>query len=199
MRKIAKLYSILAIMGEGKSESLIRRKSARDRKGLKTLALKPKVDNRNGSTECFICSRNGSKTQARWILDNENLCVKVQQIIKNEFKPKDIYVDEINFLSSNQIEQLRDVVDMFDINVFCYGLMTDFTSYMFESSKRLLEIGNRDCIEFLHDTCDSEGNKPIINARINNGYIIYNGNQIEVGDSQYIPQTYKNWKNGVIK
>lgn len=196
---MAKLHATLACMSEGKSQDLLRKKFSKDKNNIPNIALKPRKDTRDGTVECFIKSKSGGKSTAHWIDEGENIQVKIHQMILKGFKPRYIYVDEINFLSPNQIEQLRNIVDMFDIDVHCYGLMTDFTSHMFDSSKRLLEIANRDCIKFLHDSCDSDGNIPNVNARINNGNIIYNGNQIEVGDSQYIPQTYKNWKNGVIK
>ena len=70
------------------------------------------------------------------------------------------------------------IVDRLNINVMCYGLRTDFTTNLFEGSKRLMELA--DSIEEVKTLCHC-GNKAIVNARFNNGELVTEGDQIVIG------------------
>jgi len=96
-----------------------------------------------------------------------------------------ILVDEAQFLTSEQVEELGAIADTKNINVICYGLRTDFQSRLFDGSKRLFELA--DTIEEIKSSC-SCGSKTIMNARINyDGNIIDEGDQIVVGgEDKYI-------------
>ena len=83
------------------------------------------------------------------------------------------------------------------IPVFCYGLKTNFKSELFEGSKRLLEIA--DDIEEIKSIC-SCGKKAIINAKYENGEIIYEGNTVDIGGNEkYIALCYECWLEGCIE
>ncbi len=111
--------------------------------------------------------------------------------------PNAVIIDEAQFLTKLQIEDLKRVVVTFNIPIFCYGLRTDFQSNLFEGSKRLFEIA--DSISEIKSICHC-GNKAIINARINNDKIIYDGEQIELGSNEkYIGLCYKCWLDGKLK
>ena len=103
-------------------------------------------------------------------------------------------IDEAQFLSTAQVDQLSRIVDDFGSNVICYGLRTDFQSHLFEGSKRLFEIA--DTIDEIKSTCNC-GNKTIINARIDsNGDIVEEGAQVEIGgDERYVAVCRKCWRN----
>lgn len=96
-----------------------------------------------------------------------------------------ILVDEAQFLTADQVDQLARIVDDFGVNVLCYGLRTDFQSKMFEGSRRLFEIA--DTIDEVKSTCTC-GRKTIINARIDaNGNVVTDGDQVEIGgNDKYI-------------
>jgi len=193
------MYGILACMGVGKSEDLIREYNSYKLNNMEVLALKSRIDTREGNDECYISSRNGNKIKAQWIEKDENIFNKVQYAITiNKNIIKAVILDECNFLSISQIEQISDVVDYLDIDCYCYSLLTNYMSYQFEGSKRLIELANHDCIRFM-TTRDSEGNIPSINAKIVNNEVIKQGEEIEIGDSQYKSITRKNWKLGRIK
>jgi thymidine kinase len=103
-----------------------------------------------------------------------------------EYTPiKWILVDEAQFLTSKQVEELAAISDNFNINILCYGLKTDFKTNLFEGSKRLFEIA--DSFEEIKSSCYCN-NKTLVNARINeNKDIITDGEQIEIGgDDKYI-------------
>ena len=107
-----------------------------------------------------------------------------------------IFVDEAQFLTEEQVDQLSDVVDYLGINVMCYGLRTDFKSRLFPGSKRLFELA--DTIEEIKSTCEC-GNKTIINARVDkDGNVLKNGPQTLVGgDDRYISICRKCWKRSI--
>lgn len=64
--------------------------------------------------------------------------------------PSWLLIDEAQFLTPAQVDQLAHVVDDYGCNVVCYGLRTDFTSHLFEGSRRLFEIA--DSIEEIKST-----------------------------------------------
>ena len=94
-------------------------------------------------------------------------------------------VDEAQFLTEEQVDQLAHLVDETDVNIICYGLRTDFKTKLFPGSKRLFEIADK--FEELKSTCQC-GNKALINARIDsNGYVVEDGPQVECGaEDKYI-------------
>lgn len=108
------------------------------------------------------------------------------------YKPqlKWVLVDEAQFLTKEQVDQLAALVDKFGISVMCYGLRTDFKTQLFEGSKRLFEIA--DTIEEIKSSCECD-NKCIFNARIDkHGNVVVDGEQIEIGgDDRYISMCRK--------
>ncbi|EKS4345040.1 hypothetical protein UT300006_39940 [Clostridium sp. CTA-6] len=185
-------------MGVGKSEDLIREYNSYKLNKMNVLALKSRIDTREGIEECYISSRNGNKIPAQWINLDDNILTKIMEYIDTEGNIKAIIIDECNFLSEEQINQISDIVDILNIDCYCYSLLTNFKGYLFEGSKRLIELADHDCIRFMV-TRDSEGNIPNVNAKIINNKIVKDGNEIEIGDAQYKPITRKNWKQGTIK
>ncbi len=107
-------------------------------------------------------------------------------------------IDEAQFLTSEQVDQLSRIVDDYGSNVVCYGLRTDFKSKLFEGSRRLFEIA--DTIDEIKSTCTC-GHKTIINARIDqNGDFVEEGAQVEIGgDERYIAVCRKCWRNKRIE
>ncbi len=107
-------------------------------------------------------------------------------------------IDEAQFLTEIQVDQLARCVDDFGCNVMCYGLRTDFKSRLFEGSRRLFEIA--DTIDEIKSTCTC-GRKTIINARIDsNGDFVEEGAQVEIGgDDKYIAVCRKCWRNKRIE
>lgn len=96
-----------------------------------------------------------------------------------------ILIDEAQFLTSQQIDELAYIVDNKNINVICYGLRTDYLTHLFEGSKRLFEIADK--FEEIPSYCEC-GNKNSVNARLDyNGNVNKEkGNQIEIGgDNRY--------------
>ena len=146
-----------------------------------------------------IRSRIGIERECKWILPDTDLYMLAQEMFEAEMTVIDWFlVDEAQFLSSEQVDQLARIVDDYGSNVICYGLRTDFKSHLFEGSRRLFELA--DSIDEIKSTCNC-GQKTIINARIDaNGDFVEDGAQVEIGgDDRYIAVCRKCWRNKRIE
>ncbi len=181
-------------MGSAKTALLLTTAYNFEERGLKYLCMKPVVDTRDRRN--VIRSRIGIERECKWIYAETNLYTLIRNIIKSDCDnaPAWILVDEAQFLSAQQVDQLAAVVDDFGSNVICYGLRTDFKGNLFEGSKRLFEMA--DTIDEVKSTC-SCGRKTIMNARIDsNGEIITEGEQVEIGgNDRYVACCRKCWRN----
>ena len=172
-------------MNSSKTALLLMNAHAFEERNIPFLCIKPSIDNRDGDN--IIKSRIGLSRECVSFDSTHNLfkfieeyCMNVQ--LAGFDKPKWILVDECQFLSKEQVDQLGDIVDKLDINVMCYGLRSDFMTNSFEGSKRLMEIA--DDIEELKASCGC-GRKAIFNARIDEfGNVVSDGEQIEIGGNE---------------
>ena len=196
---MSKLYFIQSPMNGSKSALLLMKAHSFEERGIPFICMKPSIDNREGVD--FIYSRIGIKRECITIDPDDNIFNIVNDIIAlidkaNAKLPQWILVDECQFLTAKQIEQLTKIVDDLGINVMCYGLRTDFNTHLFEGSKRLLELA--DDIDEIKISC-SCGRKAIINARVNDdGYVITDGEQILIGgNDRYIPLCRKCYSDAI--
>ena len=194
----AKLYFNYATMNSGKSLQLMSIAHNMDERHIPTLTIKPSIDTRDGENKIY--SRIGISRDCRMFSPEDDLFDLIseensERISCNSYL-KWIFVDEAQFLTEEQVDQLSDVVDYLSINVMCYGLRTDFKSRLFPGSKRLFELA--DTIEEIKSTCEC-GNKTIINARVDkDGNVLKNGPQTLVGgDDRYISICRKCWKRSI--
>jgi thymidine kinase len=103
-----------------------------------------------------------------------------------------VLVDEVQFLTPEQIELLSDVVDFYNVPVICYGLRTDFQSRLFPGSRRLFELA--DVIEEIPTVCWC-GHRAHFNARVIGGKIVLTGEQVFLGGNEsYVPLCRKHYK-----
>lgn len=170
-----KLYFRYGVMGSSKTAEALMCRFNYIQKGFNVLLLKPSIDNRFEDETPQVISRIGIKAD----------CIKfnkIQSIIKlfkaeNSKKKIDvIIVDECQFCSTRQIEELRRIA--YDIPVLCYGLLTNFKTELFEGSKRLVELA--DSLQEVKTICDC-GRKASVNARLINGKITTKGAEILIG------------------
>ena len=191
MKGSGKLYFRYGTMGSAKTALLLTNAYNFEERGIPHLCFKPVTDTREEKS--VIRSRIGIERQCKWIYSETNLYEELSNLIKEgAIVPEWILVDEAQFLSSSQVDQLSLLVDQFGINVICYGLRTDFQSRMFEGSRRLFEIA--DNIDEIKSTC-SCGRKTIINSRVDkSGNIITEGAQVEIGGNErYVALCRKCW------
>ena len=197
MNRIGKLYFRYGTMGSAKTAMLLTTAYNFEERGMAYLCLKPVVDTREKKN--VIRSRIGIERECKWIYPETDLYDMVKGIFEQTLSVPDwILVDEAQFLSETQVDQLARVVDDYGCNIICYGLRTDFQTRLFEGSRRLFEIA--DSIEEVKSTCNC-GRKTIVNARIDgNGEIITEGEQVEIGgNDRYIAVCRKCWRNKRIE
>lgn len=180
-------------MGSGKSLQLLATAHNFQEKKIPFIILKSEIDDRDGQD--VIHSRALGDRECVTIKKTTNLhkLISTMANINNVmYKPqlKWILVDESQFLTKQQVDQLAAVVDKFDISIMCYGLRTDFQTNLFEGSKRLFEVA--DTLIEIKSSCECDG-KTIFNARIDGkGNVIVDGEQIEVGgDDRYVSMCRK--------
>ena len=107
-----------------------------------------------------------------------------------------IIVDECQFMTPAQIDQLRSIANDFDIPVMCFGLRTDFLTKLFPGSLRLMEVA--DTIIEIKTMCEC-GSKATVNARIDSeGHIVTEGAQVLLGgNDSYIAMCHRCWVRGI--
>lgn len=176
-----KLRFCYGTMESAKSALLLIEAYNFEKRGIGFLCMKPSVDNRESIN--YISSRIGIERECLTIYPDFDIYTVIYKMVseRKEDEPvlQWILVDESQFLTTMQVEELRRIVDDFGINVLCYGLRTDFKTNLFEGSKRLFELA--DDINEMKISC-SCGRKAIINARFNeNNEIVINGEQVLIG------------------
>lgn len=173
----AKLRFSYGTMNSGKSTHILTTAFNYEQNGIDFIILKSAIDTRENTN--IIKSRTGLSRECTLIESNFN----IYEYVKSLKKIKSIqwvFVDEAQFLTEEQVNQLSDVVDILDIEVWCFGLRTDFRTHFFEGSRRLMEIADK-LIE-MKSSCKC-GKKNTINVRYDiNGNICTDGNSVEVGD-----------------
>ena len=197
MNRTGKLYFRYGTMGSAKTALLLTQAYNFEERGMRYVCLKPIIDTRE--TGNVIRSRIGIERECTWIYADTNIYELAQEIFEQSMTIVDwILVDEAQFLTTDQVDQLARIVDDFGSNVICYGLRTDFQSHLFEGSRRLFEIA--DTIDEIKSTCNC-GRKTIINARIDSkGDFVEEGAQVEIGgDDRYIAVCRKCWRNKRIE
>ncbi len=151
MNRIGKLYFRYGTMGSAKTAMLLTTAYNLEERGMAYVCLKPVVDTREKKN--VIRSRIGIERECKWIYPETDLYDMVRENFEQTLGLPDwILVDEAQFLSSEQVDQLARVVDDYGCNVVCYGLRTDFKTHLFEGSRRLFEIA--DSIEEVKSTCN---------------------------------------------
>lgn len=195
----AKLYFYHGSMSSSKTLRLLSTAYNFEEKGMQIMVLKPSADTRDG--EGVIRSRAGLQRKCIMVdphLDLYKAISTYSTVLESQFEHlRWVLVDECQFLTEKQVDELSDVVDYLDINVMCYGLRTDFQSELFPASKRLFELA--DTIEEVKSSCECGNRKAMINARFDpSGNIITEGEQILVGgDDIYRPLCRKCWKEKI--
>ncbi|MBQ2879594.1 MAG: thymidine kinase [Anaerotignum sp.] len=191
---MAKLYFRYGVMGSSKSAQALITKFNYEEQGMRVWLIKPAADTRYGKD--VVRSRIGLEQPGDVITEDMNL-FEIFRDREKEFNDV-IIADEAQFLTPQHIEQLRDIVDNYNVPVFCFGLRTDFRTKMFPGSARLFELA--DSVSELKTVCTC-GGKAMVNARIDSeGNIVTEGAQIMLGGNEsYRPMCYKCWKKAQQK
>ena len=195
----AKLRFSYGSMSSGKTLKLLSTAYNLEENGIQIMVLKPSLDTRDG--EGIIRSRAGLERKCVMIDSDMNLYKAIKaykNVLASQLETlRWVIVDEAQFLTEEQVDQLSDVADFLDVEVMCFGLRTDFQSHLFSGSKRLFEIADE--IEEIKSSCECGEKKTSINARFDeNGQIVTEGGQVEIGGNEkYKAICRKCWKNKV--
>ena len=188
---MAKLYFKYGAMGSSKTAQALITKYNYEENGLKVWLIKPSADVRDGAN--VLRSRIGLEATVQVIAPGQDIF----RLFTDTRSDCDvIIVDECQFMEPAQIDQLRAIVDDYDIPVMCFGLRTDFLTKLFPGSMRLLEVA--DTIQEIKTICDC-GNKATVNARIDSdGHIVTEGAQVQLGgNDSYIAMCHRCWIRGI--
>jgi thymidine kinase len=176
---MGKLYFKYGAMGSSKTAQALMCRFNYIMKGFNVLLVKPATDTRNTTVksrigleaECEIIRKEGTFAD---FLNNSNIKYDV------------IIVDECQFLTEKQVDELKDLTK--NMPVLCFGLLTNFKTKLFEGSKRLVEIA--DSIKEIKSVCKC-GRKATVNTRLVNGMIAKDGPEIMIGaDETYEGRCY---------
>ena len=187
---MAKLYFKYGAMGSSKTAQALITKYNYEENDLRVWLIKPATDNRDGAN--IVRSRIGLEAEAETVLPDTD----VYAIFASRHNADVVIVDECQFFKPEQIDQLRKIVDDFNILVLCFGLRSDFQTKLFPGSLRLFEVC--DNIEEIKTICDC-GQKATVNARISGeGYIVTEGDQVLIGgNDSYIAMCHRCYIRGI--
>lgn len=188
---MSKLYFKYGAMGSSKTAQALMTRFNYIQKGYDVLLIKPVIDTRDVvDGEIVVRSRIGIYANCKVFDKNTNLLDFVKNLGFLESK-KVVIVDEVQFCTEEQIDQLHDVSTK--VPVLCYGLLTNFKTKMFEGSKRLVEVA--ESISEIKSVCNC-GSKATVNARFVNGQLVCDGDEIAIGsDESYVGMCYTCFKN----
>jgi len=178
---MAHLVFLSSVMNSGKTARLLQMNFDYKRIGKKTMLLKPALDTR----ESTIKSRNGLEEDCILIHSRKDLDLISDIDIA--------FIDEAQFLSKKDIDKLRKISLEKNIDIYCFGLKSDFRGKLFKGAKRLLEIA--DYSDELSTMCPC-GHKATMNIKYDKhtGIIIKKGDSIECGyEDMYMSVCYKHF------
>ena len=189
---MAKLYFKYGAMGSSKTAQALITKYNYEENDMKVWLIKPSADTRDGAA--IIRSRIGLEAKCEIATPDTDI---YERFRATRMGACDVIIaDECQFFTREQIDQLRRIVNDFDIPVMCFGLRTDFQTKLFPGSLRLMEIA--DTIQEIKTICDC-GNKATVNARIDpEGYIVTEGAQVFLGGNDaYIAMCHRCYIQGI--
>lgn len=173
---MSKLYFRYGAMNSGKTTALLQVAHNYEEKGMHPIIIKPLIDTKGNNK---VISRIGIEREVNYLIAPEcNIEVNL-----NLVEVDAIIVDEAQFLTKEQVEQLYRITKYYSIPVLCYGLRCDFQMQGFPGSTRLLEIA--DSLEELKTIC-SCGRKATQNLRLINGKPVFEGEQVEIDNQNDI-------------
>jgi thymidine kinase len=104
-------------------------------------------------------------------------------LVRGQPAPVDYLIcDEASFYTVDQIEQLADLVDVSDVDVYAFGLATDFRSRLFPAAQRLFELAD-EVVRMQVEVLCWCGRRGLLNARVVGGAVAREGEQVVIGDT----------------
>lgn len=164
-------------MNSGKTTRIIQCAFNYEEQGMNAILMKPKIDTKG--SDCVV-SRIGAKKKVDLLIEAKE---NIYDIIVEKYTNVDLFiVDEAQFLTEKQVNQLMDIVVDLNIPVMCYGLRTDFQGNLFPGSKRLLALAHE--LTEIKTICEC-GHKAMFNVRLIDGKVQTEGDSVAIdGDGK---------------
>ena len=197
---MSKLYFKFGAMASSKTANALMTRFNYEEKDNHVWLIKPDLDNRDDYTDekgmrvTVVKSRIGLSAVADVVGRDEDILRRFASV--RDSGPVDVIIcDECQFLTAEQVDQLKYIAECCDTPVLCFGLRSDFLTQLFEGSKRLFEIA--DSITEIKSVCRC-GKKAIVNARIADGRVVTVGDQIEIGgNDKYESMCWGCWQKRI--
>jgi thymidine kinase len=176
---MAQLYFYYSSMNAGKSTHLLQSSYNYRERGLSTAIYTAKIDDRFAKGK--VASRLGIDADAFLFDDSSNMLDEIKY--KHQTAKIDcVLIDEAQFLSTEQVKQLTDVVDLLHIPVLAYGIRTDFLGQTFSGSAALLAWADK--LVELKTICHCGRKANFVIRQDENGVAVKVGQQVEVGGNE---------------
>ena len=176
---MSKLYFRYGAMNCGKTTALLQVAHNYEERGQHVIVIKPKVDKKGKN---YIVSRLGAKRKVDILLDVvDHPITHIKEFLTNHINC--ILVDEAQFLSRDQVDELFMYTKLKNKPVICYGLRSDFKTIAFPGSLRLFEVS--DVMEELITICRC-GKRAKFNGRIVNGKFTSSGEQVAIDGENHV-------------
>lgn len=175
---MAKLHFRYSAMNAGKTTIMLQTAYNYEERNQKVLIIKPSVDTKGGNK---VVSRIGLSRDVDYLISPEDSIIKKLEDCLNWVNC--ILVDEAQFLTKSQVDELYYITKLYNIPVIAFGLRTDFRTNGFEGSIRLLELA--DALEEMPTICRC-GKKARFNARKVNGEFTSDGDSVVIDGTQNV-------------
>lgn len=175
---MAKLYFRYGAMNSGKSTALLQAAYNYEERGQRVLLAKPEIDTK-GADE--IESRLGVARRVDFLIGADDDARRAFQDAAGDGPVACLLVDEAQFLTPAQVDDLLRIAVLDNIPVLAYGIRTDFRTEAFPGSARLLELAHS--LEELKTICRC-GRKAIFNARLIDGVFVFDGDQVAIDEER---------------
>lgn len=190
---MAKLHFYYSAMNAGKSTTLLQSSYNYNERGMDTLLFAPEIDTRFGVGK--ISTRIGLDKDAIPVSRVMDLYAYAEKALANNPNIKCVLVDEAQFLTKDQVDQLCRITEELKTPVLAYGIRTDFRGEPFPGSLYLLSWA--DLLVEIKTICHC-GSKATMNMRIDqNGNALREGEQVQIGGNEsYISTCRRHFRLG---
>jgi thymidine kinase len=178
---MAQLYFYYSAMNAGKSTSLLQSSHNYTEQGMSVLLYTAALDQR--VQKGVIASRIGLQSNASVFEPETDLYLEISTYVDTQ-PLHCVFIDEAQFLSRPQVDQLAKVVDKLDLPVLCYGIRSDFQGELFPGSQRLLNLADK--LTELKAVCHCGRKATMVVRRDEQGNVVKKGAQVVIGgDDSY--------------
>jgi thymidine kinase len=190
---MAKLYFNYSTMNAGKSTVLLQAAHNYRERGMIPYLLTAQFDKRAGDGR--IASRIGIGSDADTFTSGEDLFAKIKAQLSAQ-KIACIFIDEAQFLETEQVWQLARAVDDLGVPIMCYGLRVDFRGQLFPGSATLLALADE--MREVRTICHCGKKATMVTRNGPDGRVIKDGDQVQIGGNEtYVSLCRRHWREAV--